>query len=304
MIKYIPVPIPPKRFCLAINAAQPRMENFLYAQISQPLQAQTLPSADFSMEDGKNSKPRLDLDAKAVFSLKESADGKDDVIFEKNIEDRLPIASLTKLMVGAVVLNHPKIYNLDRQVEIDQISAGQSDVPTFGNLKAGEIYTIRQLLNLMLFYSSNDAAYALSGIITSDLFVSEMNIKAQEIGLKNTNFYNPHGLDCTDGSANYSNAKDLMALAKYILKFYPEIFSFSAQPGPYLTENGVLNLNFPAGQKLVGGKTGYTEKAGGCMITVFEDKDQSRYINILLGSASPEIRLAEMQKIIDFTNNQ
>jgi|GEM_PF-464914 D-alanyl-D-alanine carboxypeptidase (penicillin-binding protein 5/6) len=284
-------------FFFAVNIGQVRFEDFLYAQISEPLDSivYATPAA--------RTKSELELDAKAAISLRIGATGRERMIYQKNTDGVLPIASLTKLMTATVVLETPEIYNLDKQVAISYAAANQNDVPVFGNLKPGEVYSVRQLLNLMLYYSSNDAAAALAEMIGEDRFVSSMNSKAAGIGLAKTTFYNPHGLDIADGKANLSSANDLLALVKYILKNHPEIFAFSIQPGPYLTENGIFSLNLWDGQTLTGGKTGYTELAGGCMISVFENAKHRQYINILLGAVSSESRVIEMQKLINYANN-
>jgi len=95
----------------------------------------------------------------------------------------------------------------------------------------------------------------------------------------------------------------LTNLTKYIIQNHPEIFNYTIQPGPYLTENGIFNLNFWNGNNLIGGKTGFTEKAGGCMVVLFKDDNNYQYINVVLGSTDSEDRVAQMQKLINYVNN-
>jgi len=281
----------------AVNAGQMRLENFLYAQISEPIDKITYTAP-------KNpSLPELDMDAKAVYSLRINPAGRERVIFEKNIEGVLSIASLTKLMAAIVVLENPAFYAMDKTVIVDSAAAGQDDVPVAGNLRAGETASVRQLLGMMLHYSSNDAAYALSEIMGTDEFVAAMNRKAADLGLGDTEFYNPSGLDRDSGESNHSSAGDLMALAKFIMQSRGEIFSYTVGEGDYATQNGIFDINLWDGQKLVGGKTGYTEKAGGCMIYVYEIGNGSRYVNIVLGSTSSETRVVQMQKLINCASN-
>jgi D-alanyl-D-alanine carboxypeptidase len=130
-----------------------------------------------------------------------------------------------------------------------------------------------------------------------------MNQKAKDLNLDDTGFYNSSGLDIVGGQANYSTAADLAVLVKYMLENHQEIFAMTMQPGPCLTENGIFSFKLWDGQKLVGGKTGYTEKAGGCMIAVFKNESGRRYINILLGAASAEARVEQMQKMVNYANN-
>lgn len=282
--------------CYAADNAQLEMENYLYAQISQPIRDIVIVQREKSSQD-------LELAAKAALSYRIGATGREKAIFEKNTGTSVPIASLTKLMTATVVLENPQIYDLNNPVVISQTAANQEDVPVFGNLMWGEIYTVKDLLGLMLFYSSNDAAYALAQVAGTDAFVAAMNKKAALIGLDKSVFFNTTGLDIDDGRKNQSSAEDLLALAKHILEFHPEIFSMTTIPGPYRTENGIFDFHLWDGQKLVGGKTGYTEEAGGCMIAIFDDENGRRYINILLGALSAQTRVDEMQKLINFANN-
>jgi D-alanyl-D-alanine carboxypeptidase len=282
---------------LAANDGQARFEDYLYAQISQPIEN----IAYVAPKD--KEPPQIDLDAKAAYSLRIGANGREKTIIKENTDAALPIASLTKLMTAVVVFENPDTYNLERSCAISQTAASQDNVPVAGNLTAGEIYTVRQLLDMMLHYSSNDAAWALSEMMVNGDFVSAMNRKAADVGLFHTIYYNPTGLDRDDGNVNVSNADDLMVLTKYILQTHPEIFSATSNHELYATENGLFDLNLWDGQKLVGGKTGYTEKAGGCMVVVFENEKHRQYINILLGSTSPETRVVQMQKMINSANN-
>jgi len=283
--------------CLALNDGQLRFENYLYAQISEPIR-----QIEYEIPQ-KPLRPELDLDAKAALSLRIGASGRERVIYKDRENEILPIASITKLMTAAVVYDNPSIYNMDRPVVISRASAWQDDVPVYGNLKVGQIYTVRELLNLMLFYSSNDAAFALAEVAGSDKFIDAMNEKARILGLESTVFYNPSGLDGAGGNVNFSTAADLLKLSRYLLESHSEIFSLTIDPVTSLTENGLFAVNLWDGQALVGGKTGFTEKAGGCMIYIFENENHRRYINILLGSASSEARVAQMQKLVNYVNN-
>ena len=281
--------------CWAIDRGQIKLEDYLYAQISAPIREITVLSP--------LSRPTMELEAKAALCFRGAAAGKEKVIFEKNADEILPIASLTKLMTARVVLENPEIYDPSRIVFVSAVAAGQPDAPVSGNLFFGEVRTVKELLDLMLFYSSNDAAYALAELMGESEFVSKMNRVAAEIGLSDTEFFNSTGLDLDDGRANYSTARDLLALSKNILEFYPEIFTITKTPEFYRTQNGIFDFALWEGQTLAGGKTGYTERAGGCMIAVLDDADGWRYIGVLLGAANAESRVAEMQKIVNFSNN-
>lgn len=283
--------------CLMVDNAQLGLENYLCAQITKPAEQTTRITIPAGTE------PPLDLEAKAAYSLRVGVTGREKILYRDNENESYPIASLTKLMTAAIVLENPKIYGLDHSIIISPEASGQYDVPVYGNLFTGESYTVDELLHLMLLYSSNDAAWALSEAMGQAEFVTAMNLKGKELGFARFEFYNSSGLDREDGLTNYASAADLMVLAKYILKNHPEIFDYSIKPGPYMTENGISSLKLWDGNLLVGGKTGFTERAGGCMVVVFRDGGGRQFINIVLGAVSPETRVEQMQKMINFTNN-
>lgn len=283
---------------LGLDRAQWNLENYLYADISRPISNLAEASSNRSGEQ------LPELNAKAALVKKIGPTGRERFIFKFNPDAPLPLASLTKLMTAVVVAEGGEKYALDAIVTISGEAAGQEDVPVFGNLKARQNYTVGELLGLMMQYSSNDAAYALSEAIGTDAFIKKMNQKAEELGLTSTFFLNSTGLDLDDGRTNISSAKDLAALTQFILTEHRNILDITAQEQDYATLNGIHSLEFWDGQTLVGGKTGYTVKAGGCMVVVSKDGKNSVFINVLLGAKSPESRVAEMQKLINLANNQ
>ena len=245
--------------------------------------------------------PKPDLEVRSALSVRINFAGKKRIVFSKDPEAKLAIASITKLTTALVVLEDPQDYPLDRRVTVSQKAASQDNVPIFGNLKTGEVYTVKDLLNMMMYYSSNSAAYALSEVIGADRFIGLMNSRAEKLGLAQTEFYNPNGLD--NGSiVNTSSTEDLVSLAQYIIKNQPGIFVFSTTPGPYANENGIFSVNLWNGQVLVGGKTGFTDAAGGCMLLVFRDEKNDYYFNVILGAATSQDRVNQMQKLVNYDN--
>jgi len=282
-----------------INFSQIKLENFLTAQITKPLEEINFVKIE------RPKKPPLELDVKAALSIRLNPQKKmkERVLFSKNENEILPIASLTKLMTALVVIENQENYPLKEKIKISREAALQEDVPEYGNLKAGQKKTIEELLNLMLYFSSNDAAYALAEKIGVGNFVNKMNEKAKEIGLENTHFSNPTGLDPENlkwnlenkDYFNYSTAKDLVFLGKYMLENYPLIFEFSSQKNKIqLLEN----------QHLVGMKTGYTDEAGGCIFLIFSNDSGDYFLNVILGAKSKEERFLQMQKLIDWINGK
>ncbi len=297
-------------FGWGVNIFQKNLENYFTSQISQPLQG-------LSFVKIPPPKPKLELRAKAAISVKIDNEGKEKVLFKEDDEQLLPIASLTKLMTALIVLENENYDLKNTWITISKNAANQMNVPNYGNLNPGEKFNVEQLLDLMLVYSSNDAAWALAEnfapvVEQSSLrgFVKKMNQKAEELGLENTYFVNPTGLDPenfyyhppTRIYFNYSTARDLLELTRYILKNQPLIFEIALKKGPYPVKNGFSDLILPENQTAIGWKTGYTDEAGGCALLVLRGGDED-VINVILGTESQEARIREMQKLINLLNS-
>jgi len=270
-------------FWWGVNLLNEKLENYILAQVSAPLE-------NIIFVPPKR-KPPLFLNVKSAISVKTNLENFEKILFRKEEKTQLPIASLTKLMTALVVFEEG--YNLKDEIVISKEASNQEDVPVFGNLKEGEKLKIEELLELTLVYSSNDAAWALSEKIPN--FVEKMNALSQKLGMENTHFSNPTGV-----TSNYSTAEDLVKLTKYILKNYPQIFEISRKPPKYKLDNGIYNIFVP--KEIVGGKTGYTPEAGGCLLFIFRDENQPNifYINLILGAPGVQERVEEMQKLIDW----
>jgi len=278
-------------FAWFFTTSQKQIENLYYAQASTSPQKRAI-----VIPDTKN-KIDIEIESEAAMVM-EINSIKKRIIFQKNIDKGLPIASLSKLMTAVIVLeNYP---DLSAETTISLRSANQSNVSSAGNLFANSRKTIKKLMDLMLIYSSNDSAFALSEIMGEEKFVQKMNEKAEEIGLKNTKFVNPNGLDPEDNTTpNYSTARDLTTLTQYIIENHPIIFDITLKKSAYKVHDSLTSLYFSNNQELIGGKTGYTIDAGGCLLVVFKDKQGRTFINVILGSSSPKKRIEEMQKLID-----
>lgn len=251
----------------------------------------------------------LEIKAKAALSIEINNTGGERILFEKNAQTPLPIASLTKLMTALVVFDLKETYDLSQTIAISKEAIEQEGF--WGELRPGESLSIEALLYIMLIESSNDAAYALTDLIGQEGFVNLMNIYAKNLGLKNTYFINSTGLDADEPleASNTSTVEDFAKLAKYILKKYPKIFEISANYSyEILRPNGSLHhfisentnkllLEIP---EIIGGKTGWSPAAGGCLLIVLEKPQENGYfINIILGSND---RFGEMRKIIEKAN--
>lgn len=286
-------------FTFVANIFQKNLEDYFVAQISKPFEEITV--VNFP-KIPKKSPP--EIEAKAVISVRinENKKEREKILFAKNENEILSIASLTKLVTALIVFEDPENYELSREVIISKEAANQENVPEYGNLKKGEKRKIRELLSLMLYFSSNDAAFALSQVIGVENFVDKMNQKVKDLNLENTHFTNPTGLDpenlkWNQGNQdyfNYSTAKDLVQIGKYIFKEFPIIFEFSNQKS---------KINLLENQKIIGIKTGYTDEAGGCIFLIFSEEDGDYFFNVILGTKSKEERFFQMQKLIDWINS-
>lgn len=236
--------------------------------------------------------------------------GKIETIFQQNVDEQLPIASLTKLMTAVVA---SEFYQQTEQIEVSKKAISQLEKT--GYLKPGEILLPEELLHIMLIESSNDAAYAVTDLIGNNGFVGLMNLKIKDLEMNNTYFYNSHGLDPEDTDSpdeeiNYSTVLDLTKLAKELLKEYPVILEISSKEkyDLYLENGGfhhtLYNTNeliYELKDKVVGSKTGLTDRAGGCLFLVLKGKSQGSYYVIILLN-SPD-RFLDMRKLISMISN-
>jgi D-alanyl-D-alanine carboxypeptidase (penicillin-binding protein 5/6) len=272
-----------------VNASQKTMTKLYYAQIINSVERRNVLNTQ---------KPiHLDINSEAAICKKIDRFGNKESIFEKEANKGLPIASLTKLMTSIIILEN---YDLNEEVVVSPIAANQQNAYWGGNLVAGEKKTIGELFELMLVFSSNDAAYSIAEQIGLRNFTQKMNQKAQELNLENTHFINPSGLDpITDEIPNYSTTEDLVKITEYVLKNHPSVFQTSLKSIAHKLNASLSSLKLKEKQRLIGGKTGFTFKAGGCLLTVLENNKNETFINIVLGTKSYNERIEEMQKIIN-----
>jgi len=154
------------------------------------------------------------ISALAIFVNKQTQESK--VLFEKDTDKKLAIASLTKLMGALVIARH---YALDEEIVISRAAVLEEE--NFGQLKEGDTFISRDLLYPLLMESSNDASAAFALKIGMYNFLDFMNQEANFLDLENTFFVNHAGLDpdVKDGPINYSTARDLFVLTHYLETF-------------------------------------------------------------------------------------
>ncbi len=198
------------------------------------------------------------------------------VLYEKNADERMLIASTTKIMTAIVVLEHCE---LDDLVEVDSRSAGIEGSSMY--LKAGESYTVEDLLYGLLLVSGNDAASALALHVADSMeeFAELMNAKAAELGLTESSFKNAHGLD---EEGHYSTARDMAKLAAYCIG-NEDFARIAGTVSHTVGEQTLVNHNrlLREYDGCLGLKTGYTMAAGRTLVTCAE-RDGARYVCVTL----------------------
>lgn len=246
----------------------------------------------------------VELQAQSVLAV-EITPNQSRTLFSKNDQHSFAIASLTKLMTAMVVVDH---YSLDRFTTIDEQAVNQSG--EVGLLQSGDVWRVRDLLKMSLMESSNDAAYALAEIMGVEEFVKNMNRKANDLGLSQTNFVNPTGLE-GGGRTNLSSSYDLVEMVSYLLSnsSYQIIREIIGSPEfKLLTPDGsfhhlIVNSNSLLGKLsyLIGGKTGYLPNYGGSLLSVFQQPGKEIYlITVVLNSPD---RFQETQNLLQWLSH-
>lgn len=198
------------------------------------------------------------------------------VLYEKNADEHMLIASTTKIMTAIVVLEHCE---LDDLVEVDSRSAGIEGSSMY--LKAGESYTVEDLLYGLMLVSGNDAASALALHVADSMeeFAELMNAKAAELGMTESSFKNAHGLD---EEGHYSTARDMAKLAAYCMG-NEDFARIAGTVSHTVGEQTLVNHNrlLREYDGCLGLKTGYTMAAGRTLVTCAE-RDGARYVCVTL----------------------
>ena len=234
--------------------------------------------------------------------LIEASTGK--ILFEKNADEKLHPASMTKMMSMLLIIEAIESgvikWNQIVQVSENASSMGGSQIL----LETGEKMSVRDLFKGVAIASGNDAVVALAETVAGSVnnFVSMMNKRASELGLTNTNFKNPHGLDDAN---HYSSSRDMSIIARELVK-HKEVLEYTKIYEDYLREDTDRKIWLVNTNRLVrfydgvdGLKTGYTEDAGYCM-TATAEKDGMRIIAVVMGEETSKIRNQEVSEMLDY----
>ena len=239
--------------------------------------------------DLKAGPPKIDAQAGIVMDYFSAR-----VLYEKNAYIERPMASTTKVMTAIVALERG---NLSDEVTVSKHAASVSGSTI--HLRTGDRLTLETLLYGLMLNSGNDAAIAIAEHIggSEEGFVAMMNKKAAQIGADNTHFVTPYGLD-RDG--HYSTPYDLALMTRYALNnpVFNKIVStkqITIDDRNFHSSNEMLSIYSGAD----GVKTGYTGKAGRCLITS-ATRDNERFISVVLNSPTRSARALSSKKVLDY----
>ncbi len=266
---------------------------FLFSLMTQPVLASEKKSTELAAQ------------AKSAILIERDT-GK--VLYEKNSDQPLPPASMTKIMTMILImeaLDKGEITFKDK-VRASEYAASMGGSQIF--LEPGEEMTVNELLKGIAIGSGNDASMAMAEHLagSEDKFVEMMNKKAKEIGLKHTKFQNPTGLPVDD---HYSTAHDMAMMGKELLK-YEDIINYTSKYEDYLREDTDKKFWLVNTNRLVkfypgvdGLKTGFTGQAKYCL-TATAKKGNMRVIAVVFGANTPKERNNEVTKMLDYAFSQ
>lgn len=226
------------------------------------------------------------------------------IVFEKNANDRLPIASMTKLATLAIVFDaiEKNIIKPTSDVVVSKNAASIGGSSAF--LDAGSTYKLEDLIKSVVIASANDSSVAIAEFVSGNenAFVSRMNKMAENLKLENTNFENCTGLPAKN---HYSSAFDMIQIYKQVCdnKLYQKYAKIwmddFMHPSGRRTELVNTNRLIKTYEGIVGGKTGYTDSAKFCL-TASAKRGNLSLIGVVIGADDSKTRFSEMSKLFDY----
>jgi len=222
------------------------------------------------------------------------------ILAAKNEDEKRAPASLTKLMTSYVVFQRlrEEFISLDDDVKISEKAWKTGGSRSF--IEVGKMIKLKDLLKGMIVQSGNDASVALAEHVAGSegTFVLFMNDYAEQLGMKNSRFENSSGLPHKD---QYTTAKDIAILSSAMIRDFPDLYKWYSEKE--FTYNNITQANrnklLWSDSTVDGLKTGYTQKAGYCLVTS-ANRVGMRLISSILGSNSPAVRFTETEKLLDY----
>lgn len=246
-----------------------------------------------------------DVNARSAIVMEQST-GK--VIYQKNADEALPPASVTKIMTLLIIYDSVASGKIkwDDKVSVSEHAASMGGSQIF--LEPGEIQSVETLTKSIAIASANDAAVAMAEYIggSEDGFVTLMNEKAKALGMKNASFKNACGLD-TDG--HLLSARDIAIMSRELMLKYPDVKKYTTtwqDKITHTTKKGTTEFGLTNTNKLIkwynnatGLKTGSTGKALYCLSGTAA-RDNMELIAVVMAAPDPKVRFREVMKLLDY----
>lgn len=229
------------------------------------------------------------------------------VLVEKNADKQVEPASITKIMTMLLALEAVERGESDLSDKIYVSPEAEAIGGSQVWLRAGEVFTLEQLLKAVAIQSANDAAYAVAEHVAGSVpaFVRQMNRRAQELGMDNTHFANVHGLPAENGEQpSLTTVNDITKMSRAILRYpvvlewtstWTEVFRAS-NPQTILHNTNNLLRDYPGVDGL---KTGHTNSAGYCLVAT-ATRDDLRLISVVMGANTDLVRRRESRRLFDY----
>ncbi len=226
----------------------------------------------------------------------------EEIIYTRSIDRRMYPASTTKLLTALLLAE-----KRNGQDILDYSSGAKSTYPYKLDLPAGDELSADACMDALLLYSANDVAVMIAENLSGSIagFATLMNAKAEELGLKESHFTNPHGLH---NDKHFSTAYELSLLVRAVLS-NPRVFSSMSKEEAWVTSLQGMSFHFENRNKLIGingciaGKTGYTDEAGRCLVAVYE-RNGRKMLGVLLNSEydrEDTIVFKDMENFMDWS---
>lgn len=276
--------------------------------------ASVIGATDLEIHAPPNPFLNIALEAHAVYVLDLKTGT---VLYAKNENEKLPLASVTKLMTALLAREHMSESTVVTLTKDDLAAEGDS------GLRPGERWRIEELLNVMLLVSSNDAAHAVAEFVGSqghaevdpvsarNNFIKMMNERAVALGFSTMEFFNESGLDVNDAktglpvqAGGYGSAREVALLMGNLLNKYPDTLEITALKDARIFSQDNITHILPNTNEVIGhipglvaSKTGYTILAGGNLAVIFDRGIGDPVVAVVLGS-SYKGRFDDMQKLV------
>ncbi len=255
-------------------------------------------AAENTVEKQESAAADLGIDAKAALLMEEESGN---VLYESNPDERLPIASVTKVMTMLLIMeavDSGKI-TLDDMVTVSENAMSYGGSTMF--LETGETLSVNDMLKGIAVASANDGCVAMAEYLagSESAFVDMMNARAQELGMENTHFVNTNGLDADD---HYSSARDVAIMSRELIKHktifnYTSIWMDTLRGGKFQLANTNKLIRFYDGAN--GLKTGSTSKAL-CCLSASAKRGDMQLIAVVLGAPTSALRFSSAKALLDY----